>query len=84
MASSGHEFTARYNHITRTNDGIGIINRPGGSLYANVTVENNYIHHMTHWNHDPARSDGTHNDSIQVQGVVPHVKMPAKVDRCLT
>jgi len=33
-----------------------------------VTVENNYIHHMTHWNHDPARSDGTHNDSIQVQG----------------
>ena len=22
----------------------------------------------THWNHDPAHSDGTHNDSIQVQG----------------
>ena len=64
----GHEFTARYNHITRTNDGIGIFNRPGGSLNANVTVENNYIHDLTHWSYDPAHSDGTHNDAIQVQG----------------
>jgi hypothetical protein len=33
-----------------------------------VTVENNSIHDMTHRNHDPAHSDGTHNDGIQVQG----------------
>ena len=64
----GHEFTARRNHISRTNDGIGIFNRPGGSVAANVTVEGNYIHDLTHWNVDPAHSDGTHNDGIEVQG----------------
>ena len=64
----GHEFTARYNHITHTNDGIGIFSRPGGSVNANVTVQSNYIHDLTHWNKDPAHSDGSHNDGIQVQG----------------
>ena len=64
----GHEYTARYNHISRTNDGLGIFNKPGGSVNANVTAEYNYIHDLTHWNHDPAHSDGTHNDGIQVQG----------------
>jgi len=64
----GHEFTARYNHISRSNDGIGIFNLPGGSGYANVTAEYNYIHDLTHWNNDPLHSDGTHNDGIQVQG----------------
>ena len=64
----GHEFTARNNHISRTNDGIGIFNKPGGSLLANVTVQGNYIHDLTHWNNDPAHSDGTHNDAIQIQG----------------
>ena len=64
----GHEFTARYNHISHTNDGIGIFNRPGGSVNANVTVQGNYIHDLTHWNNDPAHRDGTHNDGIQVQG----------------
>ncbi len=64
----GHEFTAVGNHITRSNDGIGIFNRPGGALAANVKVEENYIHDLTHWNSDPAHSDGTHNDGIQIQG----------------
>ena len=64
----GHEFTAIGNNISRTNDGIGIFNRPGGSPAANVTVEGNYIHDLTHWNNDPAHADGTHNDAIQVQG----------------
>lgn len=64
----GHEFTARKNHISRTNDGIGIFNKPGGSVLANVTVDGNYIHDLTHWNYDPAHSDGTHNDGIQIQG----------------
>lgn len=64
----GHEFTARRNHIRGTNDGIGIFNKPGGSVKANVTVEGNYIHSLTHWNYDPAHSDGTHNDGIQIQG----------------
>lgn len=64
----GHEFTSRANHISRSNDGIGIFNRPGGSTRANVTVEGNYIHELTHWNHDPAHTDGTHNDGIEIQG----------------
>jgi hypothetical protein len=64
----GHEFTATGNHISRSNDGIGIFNRPGGSLNANVTVTGNYIHDLTHWMYDPAHSDGTHNDAIQIQG----------------
>ncbi|GAA1996921.1 hypothetical protein JL107_12840 [Nakamurella flavida] len=64
----GHEFTARYNHITRTNDGIGIFNRPGGSSAANVRVEGNYIHDMTRWSSSPYHSDGTHNDGIEIQG----------------
>ena len=64
----GHEYTARRNRIKRTNDGLGIFNKPGGSVYANVTAEGNYINELTYWSNDPAHSDGTHNDGIQVQG----------------
>ncbi|TKV61704.1 hypothetical protein FDO65_09180 [Nakamurella flava] len=64
----GHEFTARGNHISRTNDGIGIFNRPGGAWQANVRVTGNYIHDLTHWNYDPAHANGTHNDGIEIQG----------------
>ncbi|WP_115790095.1 hypothetical protein [Arthrobacter silvisoli] len=64
----GHEFTARRNRIKRSNDGIGVFNRPGGSVYANVVIEGNYINELTYWSNDPAHSDGTHNDGIQVQG----------------
>lgn len=64
----GHDYTARRNHIQRTNDGLGIFNRPGGPAAANVTAEANYIHSLTYWSSDPAHSDGTHNDGIQVQG----------------
>ena len=28
----------------------------------------NYIHDLTRWNSDPAHSDGTHNDGIEIQG----------------
>ncbi|OFI38956.1 hypothetical protein BIU82_16770 [Arthrobacter sp. SW1] len=64
----GHEFTARRNTIMRSNDGIGVFNRPGGSVYANVVIEGNLIKELTYWSNDPAHSDGTHNDGIQVQG----------------
>ena len=49
----GHEFTARANHISRSNDGIGIFNRPGGSTKANLLVEGNFIHDLTHWKKIP-------------------------------
>ncbi len=64
----GHEYTARRNRITRTNDGLGVFNRPGGPVQANVTIEGNYVNQLTFWSNDPAHSDGTHNDAIQVQG----------------
>ena len=64
----GHDYTAKRNHIQRSNDGLGIFNRPGGPVAANVTAEGNYIHSLTYWSNDPAHSDGTHNDGIQVQG----------------
>jgi hypothetical protein len=64
----GHDYTARRNHIQGTNDGLGIFNRPGGPAAANVTAEGNYIHGLTFFSKDPAHSDGTHNDGIQVQG----------------
>lgn len=64
----GHDYTAKRNHIQGTNDGLGIFNRPGGPVAANVTAEGNYIHGLTFFSNDPAHSDGTHNDGIQVQG----------------
>ena len=64
----GHDYTASRNHIQGSNDGLGIFNRPGGPVTANVTAEANYIHGLTYWSNDPAHSDGTHNDGIQVQG----------------
>lgn len=64
----GHDYTATGNHIYRTNDGLGIFNKPGGSPNANVTASGNYIHSLTFFSNDPAHSDGTHNDGIQIQG----------------
>ncbi|MCB5274225.1 hypothetical protein BJG92_01755 [Arthrobacter sp. SO5] len=64
----GHDYTAQRNHIQGTNDGLGIFNRPGGPATANVRAEGNYIHSLTYWSNDPAHSNGTHNDGIQVQG----------------
>lgn len=64
----GHDYTALRNHISRTNDGLGVFNRPAGPAAANVTVKGNYIHGLTYWSNDPAHKDGSHNDGIQVQG----------------
>lgn len=64
----GHDYTSLRNHITQTNDGLGIFNRPAGPAAANVTAKGNYIHGLTFWSNDPAHSDGSHNDGIQVQG----------------
>lgn len=64
----GHDYKSTRNLIAHTNDGLGIFNRPGGPTAANVTAEGNYIHTLTFWRNDPAHSDGTHNDGIQVQG----------------
>lgn len=64
----GHDLSARRNNISGTTDGMGIFNRPGGSVAANVTAEANYIHSLTYFDYSSAHSDGTHNDGIQVQG----------------
>lgn len=64
----GHDYSALRNHITKTNDGLGIFNRPAGPAAANVNAKGNYIHGLTYWSNDPAHSDGSHNDGIQVQG----------------
>lgn len=64
----GHDYSAKRNHIAYTNDGLGIFNRPGGSVAANVLASGNYIHSLTYWDWSPYHSDGTHNDGIQVQG----------------
>jgi hypothetical protein len=64
----GHDYTARRNHVSRTNDGFGIFNVPGGPTAANVLLEANYVHTLTFWSNDPAHTDGTHNDCVQVQG----------------
>lgn len=64
----GHDYSAKRNHILRTNDGLGIFNRPSGSVNANVVASGNYIHSLTYWDWSPYHSDGTHNDGIQVQG----------------
>lgn len=64
----GHDYSALRNHITKTNDGLGIFNRPAGPAAANVNAKGNYIHGLTFWSNDPAHTDGSHNDGIQVQG----------------
>ncbi|GAA3693044.1 hypothetical protein GCM10023081_33010 [Arthrobacter ginkgonis] len=64
----GHDYTSLRNHISHTNDGLGIFNRPGGPVTANVTASGNYIHTLTFFDKDAVHTDGTHNDGIQVQG----------------
>lgn len=67
----GHEYKALRNHVFGANDGMGVFNKPGGSVNANVTIEGNYIHTTVYWDagKDPGpAADGTHNDGIQVQG----------------
>jgi len=67
----GHEYKALRNHVFGTNDGMGVFNKPGGSVNTNVTIEGNYIHTTVYWDavKDPGPApDGTHNDGIQVQG----------------
>ncbi|MGW9402467.1 right-handed parallel beta-helix repeat-containing protein [Arthrobacter sp. NPDC055585] len=65
---TGHDYTAVRNNISGTNDGLGIFNRPGGPVAANVVAEGNYIHSLTYFDYSPVHRDGTHNDGIQVQG----------------
>ncbi|NOJ60753.1 hypothetical protein [Arthrobacter sp. 260] len=64
----GHDYSAKRNNISLTNDGLGIFNRPGGSVKANVLASGNRISSLTYWDWSPFHSDGTHNDGIQVQG----------------
>jgi hypothetical protein len=67
----GHEYKAMRNHVYGANDGMGVFNKPGGSVNANVRIEGNYIHTTVYHDaaNDPGPSaDGTHNDGIQVQG----------------
>lgn len=64
----GHEYTARRNDIGYTNDGLGAFVLSSLSPNANVTAEANYIHDLTYWYPEPAHTDGTHNDCMQIQG----------------
>lgn len=64
----GHEYTSRRNHIYNTNDGMGAFILSSVAANANVAIEANYVHDLTYWNPDPAHSDGTHNDGLQIQG----------------
>ncbi|MGZ4659701.1 MAG: DUF4082 domain-containing protein [Arthrobacter sp.] len=59
-------FIARRCDISNVNDGCGIYNT-STSTGANATVEACYIHDLVYWYPDPAHSDGTHNDCIQIQ-----------------
>jgi len=61
----GHRFTARRCDIHSTNDGIGG-NANGGGI-----IEQCWIHDQLFWRQDPAHTDGTHNDPIQIQGGGP-------------
>ncbi|WP_427008088.1 hypothetical protein [Pseudarthrobacter sp. H2] len=64
----GHEYYAARNHVWGTNDGFGVFNKPGGARAANTTIEANYVHDTVYFRNDPAHSDGTHNDGVQVRG----------------
>lgn len=64
----GHEYTARRNRITRTNDGLGAFITTALGTDCNVTIESNYIYDLTYWYPEPAHTDGTHNDCLQIQG----------------
>ena len=64
----GHDYTANRVDVYNTVDGFGVYNATGTKQYANVTIENSYIHDLSYFNSDPNHSDGTHNDGIQIQG----------------
>lgn len=64
----GHEYTARRNHVRYTNDGFGAFITTAIGTQCNVTIEANYVHDLTYWYPDPAHTDGTHNDCLQIQG----------------
>lgn len=64
----GHEYTARRNRTKRGTDGFGVFAKPGGSPYANVTLQGNYVSDQTYFFPDVVHSDGTHNDGCQIQG----------------
>lgn len=64
----GHEYTARRNEIRYTNDGLGAFITNANGTNCNVLIEANYIHSLTYWYPDPAHTDGTHNDGLQIQG----------------
>lgn len=64
----GHEYTARRCHVRYTNDGFGAFITNANGTNCNVTLEANYVHDLTYWFPDPAHTDGTHNDCLQIQG----------------
>lgn len=64
----GHEYTLRRCNIMHTNDGAGAFITSSIGTVCNVNIEACYIHDLTYWYPDPAHTDGTHNDCIQIQG----------------
>lgn len=62
----GRGYTLTRCEIYNTNDGAGAFHTSGGA--ANVTIQGCYIHDLVWWRQDPAHSDGTHNDGVQIQG----------------
>ena len=61
----GHRYTVRRCNIHTVNDAVGG-NANGGGI-----IEANWLHDLVWWRQDPAHSDGTHNDPIQIQGGGP-------------
>ena len=55
--------------ISNTTDGIGSYNTDTSSTTkgARMIAEANWIHDLVYWHPEPAHSDGTHNDCIQIQ-----------------
>lgn len=59
-------FTARRCDISHVNDGMGIYNT-STTVGAKTVAEANWVHDLVYWYPEPAHTDGTHNDCIQIQ-----------------
>jgi hypothetical protein len=66
----GHDYTARRNRIKDTCDGFGVFETGAPGTASLVTIEANYTGPLGWWRAgvDGNHADGSHNDSVQLQG----------------
>lgn len=62
----GIGFAARRILVARTVDGFKIRG-------AGCTIAGSIVRDLTHYDDDPAQTDGSHNDAVQIEGGGPHV-----------